>query len=372
MRIAFIAGGLEPGRDGVGDYTRTLAAECARRGHAVALLSVGEPAPGAGEEAGVLRLSADAWMAGGGAAARRWLEAFRPDWASLQFVPYSFDPRGLFGHRVPALAELLGMAPRRQVFFHETWIGSQQGASLKARVTGWRQRRAVQAMLRALAPACVHTSNAYYGAALATLGQAAGVIPVFGSVPPPVPPAAPETPEGVDPRAIVCGMFGTLHPSWEPGPFLADFAAWAQARGRPAALVAAGGLGYGAARFEQLAREWRGRVSAVAVGRCDEARLARLFARFDTAVTSVPWNILGKSSSAAALREHGIRVVVTSGGTPPRFAAPAFDAAPADDPGCVPYFRGAGLSEEVFTRTPPRPGVAAVAERFLADLDAAS
>lgn len=43
MRIAFSTGCLAPGRDGVGDYTRTLAGECARRGHTLALVSLGEP-----------------------------------------------------------------------------------------------------------------------------------------------------------------------------------------------------------------------------------------------------------------------------------------------------------------------------------------
>lgn len=32
MRLAFICVSLEPGRDGVGDYTRSLAAECIRQG----------------------------------------------------------------------------------------------------------------------------------------------------------------------------------------------------------------------------------------------------------------------------------------------------------------------------------------------------
>ena len=42
MRIAFVATCLEPGRDGVGDYTTLLAAECARRGHAVMRIALND------------------------------------------------------------------------------------------------------------------------------------------------------------------------------------------------------------------------------------------------------------------------------------------------------------------------------------------
>ncbi len=61
MRIAFVTSGLEPGRDGVGDYTSGLAEECARRGHTVTQIALNDPfitaaqsAPGAFTLAGGL------------------------------------------------------------------------------------------------------------------------------------------------------------------------------------------------------------------------------------------------------------------------------------------------------------------------------
>jgi glycosyltransferase involved in cell wall biosynthesis len=372
MKIAFIAGCLEPGHDGVGDYTRTLAAECARRGHAVALVSlaerekIGDAAPG---EMPLLRLTTAEWRADGGRAVRRWLEAFAPDWASLQFVPYSFDPRGFFGASIAPLAHLLGGARWRHVFFHEVWIGSQAGAPLKARMFGAWQRRAVAALLRKLAPSCVHTSTAYYRAALVTLRQPASLLRMFGSVPRTADALSPRNRADVADAALVCGHFGTLHPGWNVDAFLADFATLAAEQRRPAALVAAGSLGYGEARFAQIAAAWKDRVTLVALGRLPAEELARVFARFDFAVTSVPWNILGKSSSAAALREHGLRVVVTEAGAPPRFTTRPIDDAGGDD-GFVPYFRERTRLSAALAKTVPRPGAAATAERFLADLHA--
>ena len=370
MKIAFVAGCLEPGHDGVGDYTATLATECVRRGHEVRLLSLAEKvsmtASGSSDR---LRLSPADWRQDGGAAARAWLDDFHPDWVSLQFVPYSFDPRGFFGASVESIGNIVGAAPRRHVFFHEIWIGSQRGASPKAWLSGWWQRRAVQALLRRIAPTCVHTSTAYYQSALAAIGQPVGRLRMFGSVPRPASIPAATLPSEIPTNALICGHFATLHPDWVPDPFLADLLALAARRRQPAVWVAVGSLGYGRERFAHTAERWKGRVTCVSLGRLDQPALAAAFSRFDFAVTSVPWNVLGKSSSSAALREHGLSVVVTTEGSAPRFTSARIDDA-AEDPGFLPYFRDRSVLDWALTKTLPRPGVSATADRFLADLDA--
>jgi hypothetical protein len=57
MKILFLTGSLEPGKDGVGDYTRLLANECGERGHEVFLLGLNDPwAGGPLREKTLLRL----------------------------------------------------------------------------------------------------------------------------------------------------------------------------------------------------------------------------------------------------------------------------------------------------------------------------
>jgi len=356
---------LQPGRDGVGDYTRTLAAECARRGHDIRLLAVADTESAAETTGGpVRRMTRAEILRDNGAAARRWLDEFKPDWTSLQFVPYSFDPRGLFAASIPALVRIAGAAPRRQIFFHEIWIGANEGAPLKSRLFGALQRRAVARLLHALAPRPVHTSTDYYRSALERIGVSTEIVPMFGSVPWPGSQPAPATIAGVAAHALVGGMFGTLHPDWQPGPFMHDFAALAGRLGRPAALVSVGGIGPGAALLAQLTEQWRDKIACVALGRRPEPELATIFARFDFAVTTVPWNILGKSSSAAALREHGVQVAATHPGDPPRGGRPPVEDL-AWDSGMVPYFRDRALLASAAQRTSPRPGVGAAATRFL-------
>ena len=74
MRIAFLCGSLEPGRDGVGDYTRGLAEELQRQGHEVIIIAlrdrfITQPVVSDGETSDdsikILRLPSEfAWMAG--------------------------------------------------------------------------------------------------------------------------------------------------------------------------------------------------------------------------------------------------------------------------------------------------------------------
>ena len=42
MKIAFICGSIEPGRDGVGDYTRRLAIELIKNSYEVAVIALHE------------------------------------------------------------------------------------------------------------------------------------------------------------------------------------------------------------------------------------------------------------------------------------------------------------------------------------------
>lgn len=372
MKIAFITGSLAPGQDGVGDFVRTLAAGCVRRGHTVALVALAEPGSRAttAPEPWAIRRQTLAETRADPAGLRTWLENFSPDWASLHFVPYSYDPRGFFGDAVDFIAGAMKTAPRREIFFHETWIGMADDAPWRERIMGAWQRRATARLLQAISPTVVHTSIGYYRAALeAAFGRSAELVPMFGCVPllgEPLPPAG----AGVFGKdALVAGMFGTLHPNWEAEPFLSDFAALATAQGRRAVLASAGALRSGAGLFARLGEVWRERVEFVALGEKSVEDLAGFFSRCDFAVTSSPWNMIGKSSSAAALREHGLGVVVTNGGAQPRFKLAGADAEPGDD-GFVPYFRERACLPQALRRSPPRSGADRAVDKFLRDLTA--
>ncbi|QIL75338.1 glycosyltransferase family 4 protein [Hymenobacter sp. HDW8] len=104
MNIVFLCGALEPGRDGVGDYSRKLAGALVEKGHQVALAALKDghvPAVTEGiqlsdeVEVPVLRVPASWPAAQRFSRAKEWIGRINPEWVSVQFVPYAFQAKGL-------------------------------------------------------------------------------------------------------------------------------------------------------------------------------------------------------------------------------------------------------------------------------------
>ena len=94
MRLAFLCSSLAPGRNGVGDYIRCLASELGRQGHSCLSIGLSDTEAAMEEGMPVVRLdSARPWSARL-VQARVALAGFDPDWVSLQFVAYAWQPRG--------------------------------------------------------------------------------------------------------------------------------------------------------------------------------------------------------------------------------------------------------------------------------------
>jgi hypothetical protein len=160
VKITFICSSLEPGRDGVGDYTRVLGAALTDRGHAVQLVALHDrhvrtAAQSGGGGTAALRLPASAAWSTRVAAARRFVDDFAPDWVSVQFVAYGFQDRGHVFGLGPRLRAIAAGRPRH-LMFHELWTGGR-GATLRQRAEGIVQKQLTLRFARDLAPAVVHT-----------------------------------------------------------------------------------------------------------------------------------------------------------------------------------------------------------------------
>jgi hypothetical protein len=320
VRLLFFCSTLEPGRDGVGDYTFRLALESAQRGHACAIVALHDSFVSRETEQGfgplrIVRMPIATEMAIRLERARACVDEFEPDWVSWQFVAYGFQAKGV----VPsALVRHAGQlrGPRCHVMMHELWLGLETGSGWRARIVGWRQRRSAARFLRRLRPDCLQTSNPAYRAALARQGFAAGVLELFGNVPiaggrrddtvrAGGPPAAGEVPR--EPQ-LVAVTFGTIHPQWNPAPTAEWMVRVARRLGRRPVLVAAGRMGtHGAAALDAFAR--RG-VEVVVTGEQNADAISGIFTQADFGIAPHPWALIGKSGAAAAMREHGLPVLV--------------------------------------------------------------
>ncbi|MDP0496702.1 MAG: hypothetical protein Q7Q73_10895 [Verrucomicrobiota bacterium JB024] len=318
MKIAFLANCLEPGRDGVGDYTRTLAAACEELGHETACFALRDPFAPEGDQrrfTGAIddpaqseRLIAE-------------LKAFAPDRVSLQFVPYGLHPKGL-PTRLPAFLRACAAAGpwRWQVMFHEIWIGCKLGSPLKERLVGAVQRRIIARSLGVIQPV-VHTHAEPYRVLLSKLRYTVKSLPLFCNVPMETGTAEDDlysflnTHElGITPENrkdfYLGGLFGTLHPEWPPQPLLNALRKAAREQGRRIAVIHFGGIGPGKELWEGLMRLNDEHLALFERGRMDAPDASRLINTLDFGLTSSPRSLIQKSSSAVTLLAHGLPVIV--------------------------------------------------------------
>lgn len=357
MRIAFVTSCLEPECDGVGDYTTLLAEECGRRGHAVTRLALNDSHIAEDTElTGLPRLpSAQPWPTRL-SRARQWLDAFAPDFISLQFVNYGFHPRG-FAIRTAARLRRLFSGRPVQVFLHELWIGEETGASWKHRLLGGWQRRGVLALLRTLDVRVIHTSNTTYVHRLARHGLAAKRLPLFGSLP------LPTTAHRENEDALTFALFGTLHPVWPAEPLFTHL----RALKRPIELVHAGHIGAGEALWNDMESTYGATFRFRRLGRLPAQALADFFASADFGIATTPWAIIGKSASVAAMLDCGLPVIVNRDDI--HYAGVPVE--PADTPLLIKM--GADLPARLGSASRGTPALRKrdVADQFLADWEAA-
>jgi len=324
MRITILTGGLEPNRDGVGDYSRWLAREAERQGASCRLLALADrhlDKTVAGDEDGIetLRLPFNLPWTDRLALARTFLAASRPDFVSLQFVPYSFQRWGIAARLVRAMPGLVGRA-QLHVMFHEIWIDG--AASPRKRLVSAAQRRAVLALAGDSA-AAIHTSNPTYQHALAQHGVHAERLPLFGSIPVETADAAtwlaPQlagagcdalTSAGGRGRWWIFALFGTIHPVWPPQPLLDELQAAAVAAGKRVAIVSAGRLGAGERIWNEMTATHAARVPMLHLGEQPASRISQLFNTVDFGIATTPFALIGKSATVAAMLDHGLPVVV--------------------------------------------------------------
>jgi len=352
-RIAFLCGCAEPARDGVGDYTALLAAECARRGNATLLVALNDPhVNGAAECEGMLRLGAGMRWEERVEQARECARRFAPDVVSLQWVPYGFHQRGVPWGIEKGLEKIAG-GRAVHLMCHEIWIGAEQGASLRHRLTGAAQRAVLRRVTRTLKPVCVQTSNAVYAALLRRAGMDAAVLPMYGAIPVTGAEAAREE------CVVRIGMFGTLHPAWPPEPLLERL----RGLGSRIGIEHIGHMGAGEGVWRAMERRYAGEYQFTRHGEQPPERVSRFLREMDFGLATTPRALIGKSATATAMLEHGLPVIVNRDDA--RYAG--VDAGERPD-GVIVMDENLIASMRAASRREPRWRLPEVADQFLASL----
>jgi hypothetical protein len=252
-----------------------------------------------------------------------------PDWASLQFVPYSFHRKGL------PLQDLHWFPPtvrdrKLHVMMHELWTGHGTPRTARLTVLGAIQKPVVLALLHRMRPRFIDTTNYYYQRVLARNGIGAGVLPLFSNIP-----VTAETGEGWIYEAVsqnggpylkeerrrwwVFGMFGKIARewSWTAEPLLVRLVEIGARMRRNIVIVSAGHAGQPATSLLERWRERFPSIHFVAIGPRSPKEISQFLNFVDFGLSPYPLYMLGKSGSAAAMLEHGLPVIASWGDITP-------------------------------------------------------
>lgn len=314
MKIVFICGALEPGRDGVGDYTRRLAGELKRMRHQVSIVALHDwhiikPFVGVqtseGTDFPVLRLPISLELKTRFIRAKEWIDDFKPDWLSLQFVPFSFHTKGLPFYLSKYL-EKLSDGRYWHIMFHELWVGMNVDSDWKIMWWGWLQRQIIKYTIIILKPTMIHTHCRLYQRQLIKLGFDAHYLPLFGNIPVTVHPRSAKALFEAEKR-VIFAVFGTIHKGAPVDQFVKEVSVFSQKTGTSAKLKIVGRCG---AEQQRWTLAWNSAgLEVEQLGEQPACRVSEMLSSATVGITTNPCALVEKSGTVAAMREHGLNIL---------------------------------------------------------------
>lgn len=312
MKILFICGSLEPGRDGVGDYTRRLALELQHQGHQIYAVAFNDynitgityqrqlAIDGSLE---VLRLPAVMNMGERVGELKKLINIFHPEWISLQYVPYAFHEKGLPFYLYKLLPEL-GKGRRWHIMLHETWASRSGKGFLKQLFLELLQRRVLKYLVQTLKPKVMHTHLPAYYQEVRRLGFRVSELPLFSNVP-----IIKNEPCRHEQNTFRVGLFSQVDISESIIVFLVKLAQKVESSGCKLELLVIGGRNEHIKKFKCTIEQldcFKSRIHCA--GFLNEKELSSNLQCCTIGLTPIPRHALGKSGSVTAFIAHSIPV----------------------------------------------------------------
>ena len=308
MKILFICGSAEPGKDGVGDYTRRLCGELIRTEHKVQILSlcdnyspsftnIKQFAEGSLIE--VYRIPMASSIKQRILWTQEILNNFQPDWISLQFVPYSFNPKGV-PFWLPSFLNKLKGNHQWHIMFHELWLGIEREASFKKKCIGHIQKRIIKKMHKNVNPKVVHTQAKIYHYYLSKMAIGACYLPLFGNV-------SVTAIENRNSEFIVFVVFATIHNNSPFEDFIIDVRKEMELVNKSSKFIFIGRHGNLLNSWTAILRKYN--IDYELIGPTSETIISQVLVGGNYGISSTPYKISDKSGVVAAMREHQLPII---------------------------------------------------------------
>jgi glycosyltransferase involved in cell wall biosynthesis len=105
-------------------------------------------------------------------------------------------------------------------------------------------------------------------------------------------------------------MFGSLHPIWPAEPLFSYLREAGALNNRKIEIISIGKLGPGEQLWKQLQSQNSGAIQFLKLGQRSTNDVSAVMQASDFGLATSPWELIGKSSSVAAMLQHGLPVIV--------------------------------------------------------------
>jgi hypothetical protein len=317
LRIVFLCGSLETGCDGVGDYTRRLAIEMIRQGHIVSAVAINDRYltnhfEGTEEIEGInlplLRMPSIMPPSEKFQQVKKWLSVYNPQWISLQFVPYSFDVKGLPLRLSKDLVKL-GKEYKWHIMFHELWVGLNGSSSIKQKLLATIQKFIIERLLSDLRPGCITTSIPLYQKHLRKSN--AKILPLFSNIPITNFERNVITEGDLINKGLTAIHFGNFTSAIMDFKMQLEFIRKiSELRKDNVRLIVLGEGGPFKDLALKTAEQILGENSVVNLGSLTTEKISQHLQKADIGISRANYAMFGKSGSTIAMLEHGLPVVL--------------------------------------------------------------
>ncbi|MDQ8190596.1 hypothetical protein [Roseibacillus persicicus] len=197
MKIIFLCGCLEPGQDGVGDYTRRLAGECIRQGHEAVMIALHDRKlqeerkfswqASEEQEDSDTKIKCFRWSEKVSWRDRqeelvKAINSEKPDLVSIQFVLYSYNEKGIPFHFLKVVKRVArSVNTRWHIMFHELWLGIAKESKFREKVIGCIQEKVVMSLIICLGRPKIHTQCLQYYYTLCKKNLDVYYLPLFSN-----------------------------------------------------------------------------------------------------------------------------------------------------------------------------------------------
>lgn len=311
MKILFICGSAEPGKDGVGDYIRRLCGELSRRGIYGQILSISDyhvtnfvQENQIIEESRVTvsRIPITASRKNRFRIVQEIINNFNPDRISLQYVAYSFNSKGL-PFWLPYFLKGLKGKYKWHIMFHELWLGIDVESSFKHKCIGQIQQIIIKKIVYFTNPFLINTQNKLYQFFLESHNIKAEVLKIFGNIP-----VTAKKKETAKFTQFV--LFGTIHPSAPFLDFIKDLTNISNNILKPIKFVFIGKNGGELLNYTAILDHYF--ISYDILGVQSEKTISQILVDSDFGISTTPYFQSEKSGVFATYIEHNLTAICIS------------------------------------------------------------